>query len=325
MQYRRDRQLKKMKTSQNVTLFGVTISFLVNSLGLFISSSIFSLGLTSAFAAASSSGAVLPAPPTNQSSTSANPNLDKTKNSSSISAGFLMTVARNTSLYDHQDGTRKDSLDLLLNPTLSWASNTLSVKTIYTRDLKDNSASDWSDTSVALLRPLKKWISNSGSSQTWGLSLGAGLPTSKDSSKRQSLLSTTTVGTSLTFAPADPQYGLTVVLGISAIKLFHRYDTALDGKVNNSYGSNQSLLVNLQNGPWSLSGEFIHKVRISYQNNNKNSFEHTEELGFAINQNLQVAVGHSNSGVANKANGETNIEFIDRNESQVYGSLTLSY
>lgn len=242
-----------------------------------------------------------------------------------FSLGILASLSRSRSLIDHQDGTFQESTDILLNPSASWGKNSLSIKTSYSQDLHNSEKSDWTDTSISLGHEFARWRAKNMSERTFSMSLIGSLPTSKISSVKQSLMGSLGLGASLTFLPQNTQYGWTLGLGITASKYIHRYDTAGDGSVNNTAGSNQSLSLGIQMGNFSISGEFIHKIRWTYQGSNKNAFEHTEEFGYLITPNLQLALGHTNAGAVQKLSGDSNIQLIDENESLIYSSITMSY
>lgn len=250
---------------------------------------------------------------------------EKHETSTQSSVGILTSLSRTRSLIDHQDGTLKESLDVLLNPTATVGKYSFAAKTVYSRDLRNSEGSDWSDTALSVSREFASWRTKQLAERKFTMSLLSSLPTSKVSSVKQSLMGSAGIGSSLVFLPKNAEYGVTMALGLSLSKLFHRYDTAVDGTVNNSVSSNQSLLVNIQMGSFSLGGEFVHKVRQSYQGTNKNAFEHTEEFGYAINPHFIVAIGHSNAGAVQKLSGDNNIQLIDENESIIYSSLTMSY
>lgn len=297
-EYRGNKELVHIKTSQIVTLFALAIIILASPLSLHAE-------ITNGTTNQTTLSHPAPAP--------------------SVSLGFLASLSRSRSLIDHQDGTLQESMDILLNPTAVWGKTSLSIKGAFSQDLRRSENSDWTDTSFSLGRELNRWRNERMAERTFSMSLLGSLPTSKISSVKQSLMGSLGVGTSIAFLPKRADYGISLSLGLSASKYFHRFDTAGDGSVNNTAGSNQSLAVGIQMGDFSISGKFIHKTRWTYQGSNKNAFEHSEEFGYLITPNIQVAIGHTNAGAVQKLSGDTNVQLIDENESLIYSSLTMSY
>ena len=129
---------------------------------------------------------------------------------------------------------------------------------------------------------------------------------------------------------ADPKAliaGLGIVGTASISRNFHQYETDINGKVLSQYSSTQSLALSYE---WpvgvGVSATFIHRNGLTYQNNIRESFELTEELGYEITKVFSVAIGHSNSGNALKPNGvDSNIQIVDEDASIVYASGTVSF
>ena len=131
------------------------------------------------------------------------------------------------------------------------------------------------------------------------------------------------VGLSLS---APDQQGFSGGTSISLGRNFHAYDTDINGNVLNQYSSNQTLSLGYTLENWSLSVDFINKSRWTYQNSTKSAFELNEELGYSINDNFGVALGHTNAGSTLKDNGtDSNIDLINENTSVIYGSLNMTY
>lgn len=237
-----------------------------------------------------------------------------------VSGSFA--VYRNTSLYDFQDGTRRDSADYVLKMGLKITPDySLSVQGGYSQDLHHSEYDDFGDTSVSLGRkaiPLGLYVLLSPS-------ITAIVPTSKMSHTVQNLESAYRVGASFSLNPVvNPN--LVLGLGLSGGQNFHQYDTDINGNVLNQYSFNQTLIAGYNLGNFSLSAIYIHKNAWTYQHTLKEAFEHYEEIGYGVNNSLAVAIGHSNGGSALKANGsDSNLALINENDSMVYGALTLMF
>lgn len=237
--------------------------------------------------------------------------------------GFV-NVSRSTNLYDFQDGSRQDGMDYTGRMNFNISQNYLiRVDAGYSQNLKDPETSDWNDTSASLRRKPFAISRN----LLMGFSVGGVAPTSKDSSKRQNSMGTMTTGLNFSVNPKALIAGLNILGSLSLSKNFHQYETDINGKVLNQYSSSQSLSVAYN---WSMglsaSANFVHRNGLTYQNNIRESFEISEEIGYDITKAISVAVGHSNSGNALKANGtDSNVQFMDENSSIVYTSGTVSF
>lgn len=246
---------------------------------------------------------------------------DESKKVPAFSGSIQM--ARSTSLNDYQDGTRKDGMDYAARFKFRMTEKyALRLDGSFSQDLRNSDSNDFNDVSITLLRsPL-----NLGRLFKMGFSLSALVPTSKDSRIRQNLKSAAAAGASLAINPEKLIEGLSIGGGVSVKKNIHEYTTAIDGSVNTEYSSGQSLSIAYQHSTgFGFSFEFIHKNGVTYQNNLKEAFEHTEELGYSLNEALALAVGHTNSGSMLKANGDMNLALINPISSMVYGSVNVAF
>ncbi|WP_295899448.1 hypothetical protein [uncultured Bdellovibrio sp.] len=238
-------------------------------------------------------------------------------------SGYI-NVGRSASLYDFKDGSRKDGMDYALRFNLKASDNyTVRIQGGYSQDLKYPESDDFSDTSVSVIRsPFEM-----GSTFLLGYRIGAVVPTSKDSHVRQNLTTSVSTALNVIVNPDRLITGFDVSGSISAARNIHQYETALDGRVNTQYSSNQSLSLSYS---WesgvSLSADFLHRNTWSYQNVMRDSFEMSQELGYQFNPTWAFAVGHTNSGSTLKPNGsDSNVQFIDENNSLVYASMTVIF
>jgi len=238
--------------------------------------------------------------------------------------GGMINLSRSSSLYDFNDGSRRDGMDYMA--MLNFKINekyTLRAQGGYSQDLKYSEAADFSDISINISRSPSKM----GKSILMGYRLGAGVPTSKDSHSRQNLLTSLTTGINLAIDPERLLPGLEISGSMGFGRNIHQYETALDGRVNTQYSAIQAVAVSygLESG-LSISGNFSYRSTWSYQGVMRNSFEMTQEIGYQINKNLALSIGHLNSGSALKPNGsEYNIEAFDDNNSIAYASTTLLF
>lgn len=237
------------------------------------------------------------------------------------------SISRSTSLIDFQDGSRSDSMDYMVNPSLKVSYGTYSTVLAYSQDLRneyDKRASDWADVPLTFAFNPTRWKMNDSFNARITYSLTATIPNSQTSVKKDQLQ--TALSGKIGFALTPAADGFSMSVGITAGRNFHAYEEDINGSVLNQYSSNQSLGLGYSIGDWSVSADFINRSRWTYKGNSKSAFEISEEIGYSINDNFSAAIGHSNAGATLKANGsDSNIEMFNENTSMVYGTLGLSY
>ncbi len=244
----------------------------------------------------------------------------------------VVAISRSTSLNDFQDGSRSDSVDYLFIPSYKIKYGTLSSKLMYSQNLRDESpeASKIADASVTFAKSPLKWEWSSPYILVLTPTLTAIVPLSQASQKRDQLQTAVIAGISFGIVPDGLSLpsGFSLAVGITAGRNFHQFEESLDGKlILNRYSSNQSVNLGYAYEQFSIGVEYIHKSRFSYQNSTKDSFELSQEIGYAINENFSVAIGHSNAALSGmKANGsEPSFKFINENDSTVYAQLGISF
>lgn len=237
------------------------------------------------------------------------------------------SVTRSTNLIDFQDGSRSDSMDYQVSPSLKMSIGTLSTSLSYSQDLKDESstASDIGDIPLkfSFNRTKLDWFETKQASL--GYSLTAVIPASKMSVKKDELKTAISGAVSFSVTPKDGE-GFSYSAGLSVGQNIHAYEEDINGSVLNKYSSNQSIALGYAISNWSFDVSFANRTRLTYKNSTKSSFEISEEISYAINDNFGAAIGHSNSGASLKPNGtDTNIDLINENSSVVYASLNVTY
>ncbi len=230
------------------------------------------------------------------------------------------SLSKATSLNNYQDGTQTESVDSLVTASYKIFKNySLSTLVTYSNDLRKPEISDWSDTPI-ILAPSSWAISRTFK---FSPSFFIVAPTSKDSRVRQSMQVAAGAGLGFGFNAGILIPGLTLGTSLSLSRLFHEYETALDGKVNSQYSSKQSISGVYSLKKFSLTLEVLHRNSMTYQGNLKEAFEHTEELGFAVSDHFSLAIGHGLHGSVYKANAQdTNLSLINENDSKVYGAVS---
>ncbi|MCC2679269.1 MAG: hypothetical protein K0R29_1845 [Pseudobdellovibrio sp.] len=303
-----------MKLATTVTLFVGTVLFLANS--------VFAEEVTVSVASSAPAASMAASPA--QTSTAA---VKPVKKPSSPTFGISATLSRSTSLIDFQDGSRSDGMDIQVVPSIGFSSGKLSAVFAYAQNLRDEYAeteNDFADVPVTWSfkgTPLNLFDSYDSKIS---YSMTAVAPASKLSTKRDQLQTSLSGKIGFSLTPKDE--GFTASAGVTAGRNFHAYETDINGNVLNQYSSNQTLSLGYGIGSWSVGIDYIHRTRWTYRGNIKTSFGLSEEIGYSINDNFAVAVGHSNEGSTLKANGaDSNIDFFNENSSMVYGSLSLSY
>ncbi len=251
---------------------------------------------------------------------------------------IALQISRGTSLYDHKDGSRSDSMDYLAMPQMKLSFGSVKGKIVYSQNLRDDgntydgtaAASDFGDISLTVAKNPYKWMWSGPYVITLTPFASGVIPVSKNSLKRDELKTAISAGASFGIIPdgISPETDCfwSFAIGITAGRNFHTYDTDINGKVLNRYSSNQTLNISYNYKDFSFGVEFINKTRWTYQGNVKSAFEHSQEIGYNVTDNVSVAVGHSNGGSALKANGvDSNLELVNENDSSVYGTLGLSF
>ncbi|MFZ3230530.1 MAG: hypothetical protein WA160_10030 [Pseudobdellovibrio sp.] len=249
--------------------------------------------------------------------------------------GTSALVSRSTSLVDFKDGTKTDAVDYLLSPFVKTSLGTVTTKLAYSQNLKESNASaesksDWADAPVTFIATPYKWLWSSPYVITLTPTVTAVVPLSQTSTRRDQLQTTLITGISFGIIPDGiaPKHdgAWNLAIGITAGQAFHAYEENTVGTVLNKYISNQTLNLGYTYKAISLSAEYIHKSRWTYQGSTKEAFELSEELGYSINENFSMALGHTNAGSALKANGsESNIDLVNENSSVVYVAMGLSF
>ncbi len=251
------------------------------------------------------------------------------KTAPQFSADFVLS--RGTSLYDFQDGSRKDSMDYLFIPKYKMSVGSVSAKILYSQDLKDNSpeASDLADSTITFAKSPIKWQWAPPYILTLTPTITAVIPVSKASIKRDQLQTAVIAGISFGIIPDGiaKLNGWSLAIGLTAGRNFHQYAESVDGSVVlNRYSSNQTLNLGYAIDNFSFGIEYLHKSRFTYQNSTKDSFELSQEIGYAIDDHFSVAVGHNNAGTGLNSNGsESNFKIINEKDSTVYAQLGVSF
>jgi hypothetical protein len=242
-------------------------------------------------------------------------------------------VSRGTNLYDFNDGSRGESLDVLVLPTLTTSVGTFSIKEVYSKNLKneDDVANGFSDASIIYGLKAKNWEWSPPYILTMKPSFTVIAPLSDVSIKKNRLQTALSAGLSFGIKPdglaAETAGAWNVTIAATAGRSFHTYEEDINGAVLNKYSSNQTLALGYTIFDWSFSFDYTNRSRWTYQNNIKQSFVITEEISYAVNENFYASVGHSNdAGSVLKANGfESNVQVIDENNSGVYLTLGSSF
>lgn len=265
--------------------------------------------------------------------------IEKEEDAREPKVGVAIQISRSTSLYDHKDGSRGDSMDYLVAPKMQLGFGSVQAKIIYSQNLRDDTghtydgtaaASDWGDIAVTFAKNPYKWMWSYPYMITLTPFASGVIPASQNSLKRDELKTAISGGVSFGIVPdgvAPQSDGMwSFAIGVTAGRSIHAYETNINGAVLNRYSSNQTLNVSYSYKDFSFGVEFINKSRWTYQGNARSSYEHSEELGYGINDNFSIAIGHSNGGSSLKANGvDSNLELVNENDSTAYATLGISF
>jgi hypothetical protein len=235
----------------------------------------------------------------------------------SITAG----IGRSRNLYDFQDGTLQEATDFQLIPTYKWSLGATSLVLGYSHDERYNENSDISD--IVIAQSFKGWDFKRFVLKP-GLSLT--LPQSKVSRELKNL--EFAIGGKLA-ASIKPEFlvkGFSFSASLGLNRSIHRYETALNGAMNNQYASKQGIVTGYAIGAFSFDLEISHINAWTYKGGMRESYEHNESASVGFADYYSFTVGHTNGGSVFKANGyESNYRLIDENNSMVYAQLGMQY
>lgn len=267
-------------------------------------------------------------PSTTQTSVAKNPKPMSTEDSTEKTPKMQLTMklTRSTSLIDFQDGSRNDTLNYEVSPSLLTSFGTFKTIITYNQNLRDEystTTNDWGDLPIAYIFKPTIWKWNTNDVRIT-YSLSSVIPLSQNSVKRDQLQTSFSGKIGISVRPIEN--GFTYGFNISAGRNIHAYEEDINGSVLNKYSSNQNASFGYNLGDWSINLDFINRSRWTYQNNPKSAFAITEELSFNANESFSITIGHTNSGSTLKPNGtDSNIDIYNENSSNVYASLGLSY
>jgi hypothetical protein len=239
-----------------------------------------------------------------------------------------LAISRSNSLYVVNGNTTSASWDFA-GTLAKDLGNKLSVSAILegSQDLKDSEASDLSRARIIFAKSGYSALNNR-LSLTPKLALRGPVSRAENSASFQGGL---TPSISVAANPDHlPSKKLSLGAALSLTRSFHKFETGVNGKVNGQYGSVQVLTAG-----WAFSDklsmylEFDHINSINYQGRMSESYAHIQQVAYAINQNIEVALGHQygNPSVSSlKADEQSlNYNLTDEDNSIGYGTLTLSF
>ncbi|MGZ3743930.1 MAG: hypothetical protein ACXWRE_11430 [Pseudobdellovibrionaceae bacterium] len=235
--------------------------------------------------------------------------------------GMSAALSKSVSLVNFQDGDRQETNDLELMASYKWRLGTTLAIFSFSDDVRDPGNSDLGD--VALATGFKGWDFSRIKLQP---SLTLVIPASKDSRINKNLQ--TAVSGKLSAAIQERLLipGFSFKGNLSFGRNIHRYETALDGSVLNKYSSKQGFSTGYSRGIFSFYLDFSHNNSWTYQDNLKESYEHTEEASLALGENFGFTLGHTNGGSVFKENGyASNYQLVDENNSLVYAKVSWQY
>ena len=223
-------------------------------------------------------------------------------------------------------------LDYLIIPRLKTSFGSFKAIIGYSQDLRDKSpeASGFSDIPISFSLKANKWNWSAPYILTLTPYTSVILPVSESTIKKDQLQTAISAGLSFGIIPDGiaPQNdgAWSLAIGVSLGQYIHAYSTDINGKILNIYSSNQSINLGYSYQNFNVTVEYINKSRMSYEGNTKNSFEHTEEIGYSINEYTSIGLGHTNAGSALKSNAsDSNYSLVNENDSTVYISMGLAF
>lgn len=238
--------------------------------------------------------------------------------------GLNLEISRSTSLIDYKDGSRSDGLDIVVVPSVKAFNGKISAQLAYSQNLRNQYSQTENDFADVPVTYAFKAIPLNWMNTSFSYSVTALVPVSKYSRIKDELQTALSGRVGLSMAAEGN--GFNASAGITLGRNFHKFEEDINGAVLNQYSSNQNLNLGYVLSNWSASLIFVNRSRQTYKGNTKSSFELSEEIGYSVNDNFSLALGHTNAGSTLKANGlDSNIELIDENSSMIYGTIGFSY
>lgn len=240
-------------------------------------------------------------------------------------------ISRSTSLVDHQDGTRVDSLDIQIAPQYKFDFGVWSSVIGYSKDLHDQEGTESDFTDIPTSLSITPYTTKLTPELNFKINnrFTLILPASKNSSKKDELITSTILGISfnlIDLPKSSEDFSWRAGLGLTLGRNFHHYEEDINGQVLNQYSSNQTLNLALSYFDFELSVDYAHRVRWSYYGTVKEYFSISEELNYSFNNLLSFGIGHTNEGSALKPNGyESNFSLFNENDSTVYAKIGLLF
>lgn len=235
-------------------------------------------------------------------------------------------VTRTANIYELDDGTKNDNLNFEVAPTLQTSIGSFKTAISYVQNLrgdKSTTVSDWNDIPFIYIFPFQDWVSSIDTVRL-AYSLTAVAPLSKNSTQRDHLQ--TSLSGKCVFSVIPIEAGLTYSFGITVGRNFHTYEEDTNDTALNQYFSNQNLSFGYKSLTWNLGLSLTNRWRLTYKNDSTSTFELAEEIGFNINENTTLALGHTNAGPTLKPNGtDLNMDLYNENVSSLYATLGFSF
>jgi hypothetical protein len=239
----------------------------------------------------------------------------------------LFSISRSVSLIDFEDGTRSDSIEFLFAPSWAFSFGKISTKLTYAKDNRDeeSTSNGFADTPLTFsFKGTPVYLLSAYDSKI-SYSTTAVIPASKISTKKDQLQTAISGSIGFGLTPKNGE-GFSILTSISLGRNFHAYEEDINGNVLNQYSSNQALSLAYAVGDWSLGVDYLHRTRWTYRGNIKTAFALGQEIGYGINKNISVAMGHTNEGSTLRPNGtDSNIDIFNENSSTIYGTLNITY
>ena len=250
-----------------------------------------------------------------------------------IPSKFSITteVSQSRNVIDFQDGTREDSTEIVVLPSYTTSIGKFSAKILFAQNNKDSEdiTNGFADTLLTYTYPAIDWGWKSPYVLFLNPGFTLGVPTSRISQKQTQLKGSGIFNLAMGIRPDQilpTEHSWTFVLALTAGRNFYPYEEDISGKVLNQYSSNQTISLGYNYLNWSLAIDLVNRSRWTFKNNIRETFISNQEIGYAINDNLSFAIGHTNEASAQKANGlDSNLNFFDEKTSTVFATMGVSY
>lgn len=153
------------------------------------------------------------------------------------------------------------------------------------------------------------------------------LPLSKSSREDRKMITRLMLAPQFSLDMGSMATGLVLIYRPYANYYFYQYTTSLSGKSNYHYSlGNRLVIAYAINNKWSLTLDNIYSRATTHGGRSVDTFAFDQSITYAYAKNIDLSLGHNNSGNALAANGlDSAVELTDRRSATVYSALNYQF